>query len=128
MALLLDTQIIIWLESDKRKIPATISDAISQASEVFFSKVSIWEMSIKLSIGKLELNQSLQTFTRNFSQDYGFHLLEIDLQHIYASQFLPVHHRDPFDRLLIAQSLTEKMPIVSSDELFDLYQVHRIWK
>lgn len=115
MALLLDTQIIIWIEEDASKIPAHIKTIILRETEGYFSKVSVWEMAIKLKTGKLSLTQPLEIFIENFQRDYNFFPLDISLKHIYYTQQLPFHNRDPFDRLLIAQSLTENMQIVSAD-------------
>lgn len=127
MALLLDTQIIIWLEEDATKIPDNIKTRIFHDSEVYFSSVSVWEMAIKLKTEKLSLNQPLESFIKNFERDYGFFLLNISLKHIYHTQILPFHHRDPFDRLLISQSISEDIEIVSADEMFDAYLSNRLW-
>ena len=127
MALLLDTQIIIWLEEDPTKIPDLIKTLITQELKVYFSKVSVWEMAIKLKTKKLSLMLPLETFIDNFQRDYDFFLLDISLNHVYHTQHLPYHHRDPFDRLLIAQSLVDNIQIISSDSIFDKYDVKRLW-
>ena len=127
MALLLDTQIIIWLEEDAIKIPDTIKTMILQEPKVYFSMISVWEMAIKLKTEKLKLMQPLETFIENFQRDYNFFPINISLQHIYYTQQLPFHHRDPFDRLIIAQSLLENIQMVSSDSIFDEYGVNRLW-
>jgi PIN domain nuclease of toxin-antitoxin system len=87
----------------------------------------VWEMAIKIKVEKLLLNQQLEVFIENFQQDYGFFLLDISLKHIYNTQILPYHHRDPFDRLLIAQSISEDIQIISADEMFDEYISNRLW-
>ncbi len=84
-------------------------------------------MSIKLKTGKLKLKQPLDLFIEYFQRDYFFQLPDISLRHIYYTQQLPLHHRDSFDRILIAQSSIEKIDIVTSDEIFDAYGVTRIW-
>ena len=127
MALILDTQVIIWIEENPHRISDPVKDRIFSGPEVYFCKASVWEMAIKLKTGKLTLKQSLPIFIRNFEQDYQFKILEISLPHIYQTQELPLHHRDPFDRLLVAQSLTENIPVISSDEILDAYNVNRIW-
>lgn len=127
MALLLDTQIIIWIEESPQKIPDTIKEKISLESEVYFSKASVWEMAIKIKIEKLILKQQLALFITNFQHDYNFRLLDITLAHIYQTDKLELLHKDPFDRLLIAQSIVEKISIISSDTAFDAYGIHRIW-
>ena len=127
MALLLDTQIIIWLEENPANIANEVRDQILAETTAYFSKASVWEMAIKIKTGKLSLKQPLDLFIDNFQIDYKFKLLDISLQHIYQTQQLPLHHRDPFDRLLIAQSIIENIAIISSDSIFDAYGIRRIW-
>ncbi len=91
------------------------------------SPASVWEIAIKINIGKLKLNVSLEKMIQNFQINYDFEILNIELSHIYQTQQLPLHHRDPFDRLIIAQSIVENIEIVSSDEVFDAYGINRIW-
>jgi len=128
MALLLDTQVLIWLEETPERIPEQVRDWIFTEPIVYISQVSVWELAIKIKTGKLSLKQSLQTFVVNFLIGYNYKLLNIQLSHIYQTERLPLHHKDPFDRLIIAQSMFENMEIVSSDEIFDAYGVKRIWK
>ena len=100
---------------------------IASESLVFMSLVSIWEMAIKIKIDKLKLTVSLQKAVQNFQTNYDFQLLNVALSHVYQTEQLPLHHRDPFDRLLIAQSIVEDVDIVSSDEIFDMYNIKRMW-
>ncbi len=127
MALLLDTQVIIWLEENPTNIDNQVRNQILAETNVFFSKASVWEMAIKIKTGKLTLKQPLSLFIDNFKTDYNFRLLDISLPHIYQTQQLPLHHRDPFDRLLIAQSIIENIAVISSDGIFDAYGIQRIW-
>ncbi|RKD14314.1 hypothetical protein BCY91_07450 [Pelobium manganitolerans] len=127
MALLIDTQVIIWLESDPHKLSRETRTLISKESEVYFSDVSIWEMAIKIKTGKLSFDQNLETFIQKFQKDYQFIHLPIALEHIYKTQELEFHHKDPFDRLIIAQTIIEGFAIVSSDTIFDQYLSSRIW-
>ncbi len=127
MPLLLDTQIIIWLEKDDSRLSANALKNIYAETVLFVSKVSIWEMAIKFKTGKFDLGKPVDEFIKNFIASYKCKLLDISLPHIYQTQQLPLHHRDPFDRLLIAQATIEQIPIVSSDEWFDQYAVQRIW-
>jgi PIN domain nuclease of toxin-antitoxin system len=127
MAFLLDTQIIIWIEEDPAKISPTAHSILETHEDVYFSKASVWEMAIKVKTGKLNISQPLPAFIGNFRKDYKFNLLDISLSHIFAIVNQPLHHRDPFDRLLIAQSLTEGFAIISSDSAFDAYGVNRVW-
>ena len=128
MALLLDTQVLIWLEETPERIPERVRDRIFTEPIVYLSQASVWELAIKIKTGKFSLKQPLQTFVVNFLIGYNYKLLNIQLSHIYQTERLALLHKDPFDRLIIAQSLIENMEIVSSDEIFDAYGVKRIWK
>lgn len=127
MALLLDTQILIWLENYPTKISEETIEIILNKKSVYFSEVSIWEIAIKINTGKLTLKNSLNEFIGNFMSDNKFQPLPIRATHIYQTQQLDLHHKDPFDRLIIAQSMIENLPLVSSDVIFDNYINNRIW-
>lgn len=127
MALLLDTQMLIWLEEQPGKIRNEVKERIFTEQLVFFSLVSLWEMAIKIKFGKLTLNQPLESVAGNFLRDYNFEILNIKQEHIYHTQQLPMHHKDPFDRLIVSQSIVENIELVSSDEIFDVYGIKRIW-
>ena len=96
-------------------------------TEAILSVVSIWEMQIKLSLGKLTFKTALPKLVEDEVKRNQIELLPIDLFHIYALSNLPNHYRDPFDRLLIAQAINEKLAVVSIDEKFDGYKVERLW-
>jgi len=127
MSLLLDTQVILWMEREDSRLSQKALESIFTESNLLISKVSIWEMAIKAKTGKLDLGQPVEKFVQNFMSAYKTKILDISLPHIYQTQLLPLHHRDPFDRLLIAQAATEQIPIVSSDGIFDQYEIKRIW-
>jgi len=91
------------------------------------SLASCWETSIKVGLGKLTLGEPAATYFPNALSRTGFERLDITLAHVTAVEFLPQHHKDPFDRLLIAQSQLEGLPIVSADPAFDPYGVTRLW-
>lgn len=91
------------------------------------SVASLWEIAIKVSIGKLTLAQPYDVFVPQQLTDNAIEILPISLAHLGAVSTLPFHHRDPFDRLLIAQATIEQLPIVSVDTAFDLYSVERLW-
>jgi len=103
---------------------ALVEDADNQP---FLSMASLWEMAIKLSIGKLSLGQPFETLIPEQMKLNGIELLQIEMPHIVAVASLPFHHRDPFDRLLVAQAIVEQMPIVSGDPAFDSYTIQRLW-
>ncbi len=88
---------------------------------------SLWEMAIKVNIGKLTLTRPLADFLTDRLDGNGFEILPIERMHVLRVETLPLHHRDPFDRLLIAQSLMDVMPLVSADAMFDAYSVSRRW-
>jgi PIN domain nuclease of toxin-antitoxin system len=128
MKLLLDTHTFLWFIIGSPNLSgqarALIEDA---ANEKFLSVASLWEMAIKLSIGKLTLSAPFDVLIPQQLSLNGFELLNIEIAHAAAVATLPHHHRDPFDRLLIAQASVEKMSIVSIDAAFDAYSVMRLW-
>ena len=92
-----------------------------------YSIASVWEMAIKLGLGKLAMSRPLNPEFSDMLKEHGFHQLDISFRHASEVAGLPLHHRDPFDRLLIAQAIVENVPIVSRDRAFDPYAVTRIW-
>jgi PIN domain nuclease of toxin-antitoxin system len=125
---LLDTHALLWfLEEDTRL--SKISREVISSEDVLplISLVSIWEMAIKLSSGKLILNFSIETLLKEIFPENKLVLLHIESSHVAQIVNLPLHHRDPFDRMLIAQAMVEDMPIISADGRFDAYAVTRIW-
>ena len=128
MNFLLDTHVLIWWTGESNKISSTVKNLLmDESNTIFISFVSVWEIQIKSQLGKLELDVSLAKLIQDQQNINRFQLLPISLNHIYFLENLPQHHRDPFDRLLISQSMIEQMPILSVDKLFDLYSVQRIW-
>ncbi|ARI82153.1 type II toxin-antitoxin system VapC family toxin [Microcystis sp. LEGE 00066] len=128
MQLLLDTHSFIWWSINSEKLSLTGQDLLfDRNNRLFLIVASVWEMQIKLQLGKLQLNPSLQELIKNQITINNLEILSIDLAHIWTLATLIHYHKDPFDRLLISQSITEIMPILSIDEIFDLYPVQRIW-
>ena len=128
MRLLLDTNAIIWWDSKSSKLSKKAEDAIRDASsEIFISVVSAWEMQIKAQIGKLKQNKPWRDVIREQIQVNGFSLLRPELSHIEVLDSLPFHHKDPFDRLLIAQAIHENLTLVSNDLKFQAYPVTLLW-
>ena len=128
MKLLLDTHAFIWWSIEPEKLSLTVSELLSNPNNrILLSTASTWEMQIKMQLGKLQLNLSLETLIKNQITINSLEILSIDLAHIWTLGTLNNHHKDPFDRLLIAQSITEKIPILSIDKLLDHYPVQRIW-
>lgn len=129
MRLLLDTHTFIWFFKGDRKLSNTAITLIdNEDNEKFISMASMWEMAIKESIGKSDFGLPLKEFVEEQLSSYNdFKLLHINLDHIDVIATLPLHHKDPFDRLLIAQAMVEKIPILSVDVILDAYPVQRLW-
>ena len=126
--LLIDTHTFLWWAADSPELSNTARQAISDSrNECFLSVASCWEMSIKASLGKLRLTKPLERFVQDLLTENGFRLLSIYLRHAAKVETLPFHHRDPFDRLLLAQAITEKLTIVSADSMFSSYDVKLLW-
>ncbi len=128
MNLILDTHTFLWFTSASPELSATARDLIEDATnDLFLSVASPWEIGIKVSTGKLTLGRPINDFFERRMRETGVRLLPISLAHVACVATLPFHHRDPFDRMLIAQSLTESMNIVSADSVLDAYGVTRLW-
>jgi PIN domain nuclease of toxin-antitoxin system len=125
---LLDTHVLLWYYLDDPELSsqarATIQDP---ANAIFVSAASHWEIAIKVSIKKYTLHIPFATFVQEAIFDNGFRQLPVEPQHSSASIGLPFHHRDPFDRFIIAQAIVESMPIISNDSIIDSYPVKPIW-
>jgi len=125
--LLLDTQIFIWWDSESEKLPSGILQLCEdKANLLVLSVASVWEIQIKAQLGKLNLDRPLQQIIRDQQDDNRLELLPVEAVHVFGLQTLPFHHRDPFDRLLIAQAITEGMPVLSTDAMFRQYPVQVI--
>lgn len=128
MRLLLDTHAFLWWVGGSSELSRRAHAAIADpGNECFLSLGSCWEMAIELSLGKLKLDEPLETFVPEQMSANRFSLLEVGFRHVARVASLPFHHRDPFDRLLVAQALEENLPIVTSDIVFAKYRAKRIW-
>jgi len=128
MRLLLDTHALIWAVTLDDKLSDKAKELILDAdNELYLSVASIWEMSIKASLGKLILQQPIEQIINEQVQINGLNILNIEAAHALAVASLPWHHRDPFDRLIITQSKLEKLTLVSCDAAMDAYEVERVW-
>jgi len=117
--ILLDTHIFIWCRMKSRRLPAGIKRAVEKPGIVFVSYLSAWEIALKQSLGRLEIDES---FEEGIARG-GFRLLPLSLQQVARLPALPHHHRDPFDRMLICQALEEKLILATVDPRFALYGV-----
>lgn len=131
MRLLLDTHTVMWAYSDVPKLSAVAVNLIlDPANTIFVSAASHWELAIKVSTGKLQLGEPFPDFVQHAILDQGFTLLGVELPFSIEVARLPFplkNHRDPFDRLIIAQAIVDQLTVVSADTLFDAYPVTRVW-
>jgi PIN domain nuclease of toxin-antitoxin system len=128
MNLLLDTHTLLWFFRDDPQLSSTAKALIEDpANRKLVSVGSCWEIAVKANLGKLKLAESSKTLlSREIARNH-FELLPIYFDHATEVETLVLHHRDPFDRILIAQALLEHMPIVSVDSVFDAYPIQRLW-
>jgi len=128
MNVLIDTQALIWFGANSKKLTREARTCLENAdNQVYFSVASMWEIVIKNQLGKLQLSAKPDARLRSNLLDQGMMEVDIKFNHVLFTGNLPFIHRDPFDRVLIAQAIVEGMSIVSSDSKFDAYPVHRIW-
>lgn len=124
--LLVDTVIFLQLSAQAERVPCPIRAAIDDAERVLLSVASAWEIAIKTSIGKLHLPTGAGQYVSSRARRLGMELLPIETRHAVAVEKLPFHHRDPFDRLLIAQCIIDGLMLVTTDKAFSLYDVPQI--
>lgn len=128
MKLLLDTHALLWFVSNHPDLSPAAAQLISDpVNQKIVSVVSLWEITIKVSLGRLNLTLPLADFINVHLTPSRVQLLQIEVPHLLTLETLPHHHRDPFDRLLAAQAIAEKVTFVSADAAFDSYSVQRIW-
>lgn len=128
MKALLDTHTFLWFISDSPHLSTSARTMIEDgANEIVLSLASVWEMAIKFSVGKLELPGPFDSYLAEQIRVNELGTLDINFAHVAVLADLPFHHRDPFDRLLIAQAIVEGIPIIGADSAFDAYAVRRIW-
>jgi PIN domain nuclease of toxin-antitoxin system len=128
MKLLLDTHAFIWWATKPEKLSSKVQGLFADASNsLLLSVVSIWEIQIKSQLGKLQLNLPLRELVEAQQRVNGLWVLAIELEHVLALDSLPAHHKDPFDRLLIAQAAVEDASLVSKDNAFANYEVKLLW-
>jgi len=128
MRLLLDTHAFLWFVLDSPELsPDALQLIQNPAHDVLVSPASYWEIAIKVSLGKYQIPEPFQDWMEHQLTTNSFDILPITVAHAAMVTTLPFHHRDPFDRLLCAQALVEKIPIITIDEAFDRYDVERRW-
>lgn len=127
MKIILDTHTFLWFVNDSPKLSNSAAELIESDVDLWIRIASLWEISIKVNLNKLDLPDEFDRFIPHQIAVNGIEILPINLQHLIALTKLPLHHRDPFDRILIAQAIAENVPIISIDKKFDLYGVNRQW-
>lgn len=128
MTLLVDTHAFLWFCQGSPPLSATAQALLEDSTHTkLVSIASCWEVAIKSGLAKLNLGEAATTYLPAALLQTGFGLLPISLDHATAVESLPLHHKDPFDRMLIAQSVEDDIPIVSADAILDAYGVERIW-
>lgn len=126
MPVLLDTHAFLWWCEDSPELSKKARKIIS-GEDCVLSLASLWEIAIKVSLGRLKLPSPFDRYIPDQISENGFSRLDIGFRHLAGCAVLPWHHRDPFDRLLVAQAIEEDLPVVSRDKMFDRYGVRRIW-
>jgi len=128
MRYLLDTHTLLWFLQDALELPGAVGERIeAEGAANHVSMASIWEMAIKISLGKLAVPYSLERELPAILEDGGFVTLGLSFTHLGCAARLPFEHRDPFDRVLVAQAQTEELVLLSRDRVFDAYGVSRLW-
>ena len=127
MKIILDTHTFLWFINDSPELSNSAAELIESDVDLWISIASLWEISIKVNLNKLDLSDDYEKFIPHQIAINNIEILPVNLQHLIVLTKLPLHHRDPFDRLLIAQAISEEVPIISVDKKFDLYEVDRQW-
>ena len=127
MNYLIDTHVIIWLANDSYELPKKIKQLIEQPEhDIYVCSVSLWEIAIKMNLGKLKLDLPLNKLLSDI-KTYGFNILQIENDYLNKLSDLPYIHKDPFDRLLITTALAEDLVIITADENIQKYNVPWFW-
>lgn len=128
MRVLLDTHSLLWFLAGDERLSERAREMVEDGqNEVLTSIASLWEAAIKHSLGKLDLGRPFAELIPDQLEANSISVLSIEVPHVVRLIALPFHHRDPFDRLIIAQSLVEDLPLIGLDSDFDLYGVRRVW-
>jgi PIN domain nuclease of toxin-antitoxin system len=127
MKALLDTHTFLWAISDDKRLSRRAQQTFTAPNELWLSVASVWEILIKVKAGKLPLPEPSGPYLVKELGENRIEVLPIELDHVLRIETLAVHHRDPFDRILIAQSIEEKLPLITSDPIFERYPIDLIW-
>ena len=128
MRVLLDTHAFLSFMVDDPRLSSTAKKIFMDSdNNLFLSIASVWEMAIKSGLKKLKLPLPIDQYIATRTKDHNIVLLDLTVEHIAVVENLPYHHKDPFDRLLISQCISENLPILSSDRLFSAYPIPTVW-
>jgi PIN domain nuclease of toxin-antitoxin system len=128
MRLLVDTHAFLWFVTDDPLLSAAARAHIADPlNEILISLASYWEVAIKVSIGKYPMNVPFDRFFTEGIDGNDISILPVEIRHAAVLSALPMHHKDPFDRMIVAQAMVERIPIVSVDVALDAYGITRIW-
>jgi len=128
MKYLLDTHTLLWIiDENARLSEKSRSIFLDMTNDIYLSSASLWELSIKVSLNKIEINNTFENFIQDHVLGNDIKIMKIELPHIIRVSKIPFHHRDPFDRMIIAQSIEDNIPVISGDKIFDRYLSNRIW-
>ena len=128
MNLLLDSHAFVWMHEQPHKLSFKIaSEILDPANQIFLSAASVWELQIKITLGKFKFNDKFENVIAQERQTNELRILPVNLAHALYLENLPLHHKDPFDRLLISQAIVENMILVSNDSKFSAYPVNLWW-
>ena len=128
MNLLLDSHTFVWMHEEPHKLsPIAALEILNPANRLFLSVATVWELQIKIALKKLGFSDTLENVIRQEQQTNKVQILPVELSHALYLENLPLHHKDPFDRLLISQAIVENMTLVSADSEFANYPVNLLW-
>jgi PIN domain nuclease of toxin-antitoxin system len=127
MKALLDTHTFLWAIAEDKKLSRRARELFVGPSDLWLSVASIWEIMIKVQSSRLPLPSPTGPYVVRKLAENRIDVLPISLDHVLRIEGLPLHHRDPFDRILIAQSLEENLPLITADPVFDRYPIQLIW-
>jgi len=127
MKCLLDTHVVLWALGNRKKLSEVAARTITDpVNEQYVSMASAWELAIKISVGKLVFNGGIERFFRTLDEN-NFKLLPITAKHVKQVETLPLLHRDPFDRILIASAMIENMCVITADTNIHRYEIASLW-
>lgn len=128
MRYLLDTHALIWFRTGSLNLSPVARDLIEDSeNELYFSLAGVWELAIKIRLGRVSIEMPLADYIEQGLAASSIELLGVEPRHVYPIAELPLHHRDPFDRLIASQCLVDGLRLISADEAIDAYGVTRLW-